>query len=40
MIAKYVENLFMKERNTELGSSSSSIDEEMLEKFGFSGNNK
>jgi len=40
MIAKYVENLLMKERNTELGKSSSSIDAEMLEKFGFSGNNK
>ena len=40
MIAKYVENLFMKERNTELGNSSPTIDMEMLEKFGFSGNNK
>jgi riboflavin synthase len=40
MIAKYIEKLFMKERNTELGNSSSSIDVEMLEKFGFSGNNK
>ncbi|MFC1838839.1 riboflavin synthase [Thermodesulfobacteriota bacterium] len=40
MIAKYVENLFMKERNTELGNSSSSIDMEMLEKFGFNGNTK
>lgn len=40
MIAKYVENLFMKERDTELGKNSSSIDAEMLEKFGFSGNNK
>lgn len=40
MIAKYIENLFMKERNAGLGNSSSSIDMEMLEKFGFSGNNK
>ena len=40
MIAKYIENLFMKERNTELGNSSSSINMEMLEKFGFNGNTK
>jgi riboflavin synthase len=38
MIAKYIEKLFIKERNTELESSSSSIDMEMLEKFGFNGN--
>lgn len=40
MIAKYIEKLFMKEGNTEFDKSSSSIDMEMLEKFGFSGNNK
>ncbi len=39
MIAKYVEKLFIKERNTEL-EGGSSIDMEMLEKFGFSGNIK
>lgn len=40
MIAKYIEKLFMKEGNPEFDKSSSSIDMEMLEKFGFSGNNK
>jgi len=40
MIAKYIEKLFMKERTAENENSSSSINMEMLEQFGFGDNIK
>lgn len=40
MVAKYIEKLIMKERTAENDNSSSSINMEMLTKFGFSGDIK
>ena len=40
LIAKYIEKLFMKERSAENNIASSSINMDMLERFGFGSNIK